>query len=269
MPFKNPYAEKLNEFSSFVFNEPDIYRFYRASGGGWDEYFRGRMGAKESVRTVLEIGCSNAEFLSSIAKANPGTAFVGIDWKFKVVYKGGKKIARDKLSNIALIRGRAQDLSKVFGPGDLDEIWIFFPDPWAKKAQLKHRLVQEQFLLEAARWLKSNGRVFLKTDHPGYFQWMLTLFGVPLPELPEYDARDSGERSYRARQVKVRQVSDPELLPSVSEASSRAFRFDMYSCDYWGEGARPETLFSRTQTLFEKTFVKDNLPIYYLELTRK
>ena len=235
---------------------------------GWKKLFAERM-EKPPVGLTLEIGCSNAEFLCAVARNNPETAFVGIDWKFKVVYKGAKRIHRDGLKNAMLVRGTAHDLSKVFGEAELDEIWIFFPDPWAKKGQLKKRLMQEQFLLDAHKALKPHGRIFFKTDHPGYFQWVLALFGEPEPELPEYSATAPTEKSMRSRQIKVRRL-EKEYLPAANAPIRAAFNLDRYSTDYWGDAkARTVTPFSETPTLFESLFVKDGLPIYYFEMTRK
>ncbi len=264
MAFLNPYADRLQEFSTFVLNDTDAH----ALAQGWHKHFSERM-PKPPAKLTLEIGCSNAEFLCAVARLHPEIAFVGIDWKFKVVYKGAKRIHRDGLKNAMLVRGTAHDLSKIFGQGELDEIWVFFPDPWAKKGQLKHRLLQEQFLLAAHKALKPNGRIFVKTDHPGYFQWVLALFGEPEPVLPEYSATAPEERSMRSRQIQVRRL-EKDYLPAANAAVQAAFKLDTYSTDYWGDKkGRAATPFSETPTLFEQLFVKDGLPIYYFELARK
>lgn len=271
MAFQNPYATRLLEYSSFAFNDDAIFKFgpTRKSEMGWEEHFCVRMGARpESL--VFEVGCSNAAFLCEIAKKNPKTAFVGMDWKYKVLFKGAQKIEREKISNVSLLRGRAQDLSQVFCAGDIDELWLFFPDPWAKKGQLKHRLFKEDFLVQAHHHLKPGGRIFFKTDHPGYFQWALALFGQEAPELPEYDVDQKIDRSYRARQVKVRRL-ESDSLPSVSQKSCELFKLEYFTTDYWSTKSndlRP-SLFSQTKTLFEEVFVREALPIYYLELVKR
>jgi len=260
MAFQNPYFDKLSEFAAFVFNGPSI----KANRGKWIPFFEKR--GVSPRKLVLEIGCSNAEFLSEVASANKEAAFVGIDWKFKILYKGAQKVDRKKLLNVALVRARAQEIADMFGEAELDEVWIFFPDPWAKKSQLKHRLIQEQFLLELRKVIKPGGKLYLKTDHPGYYQWMLAIFGEPLPELPEYGAPEPDEKSYKSKQIKVRRVEDPELLPQKSAPACGAFRLDRHLKSYWSV-ERPPTMFSERHTLFEEGFVKDELPIYYLELT--
>lgn len=267
MAFQNPYVARLQEFSSFAFNEPDIFNFYRDGGGGWEEYFLGRMNSSPQ-RLIFEIGCSNASFLCDIAVANPRLAFVGMDWKYKVLYKGAKRADQEKLENISLLRGRAQDLSKIFGPAEIDELWLFFPDPWAKKGQLKHRLVREDFLADAHRSLKPGGKLYFKTDHPGYFQWVLALFGEPQPDLPEYSMSAPAERSYRNRQIAVRRLEN-DNLPEANARCREMFKLDFHTTDYWSGSARRPALFSETRTLFEKVFVEEGLPIYYVELLKQ
>ncbi|MBI3544107.1 MAG: hypothetical protein HY075_12625 [Deltaproteobacteria bacterium] len=262
MAFENPYAQRIGEFASFVFNEPDIDR-----AGKWRDFFVARAGA-DPRRLICEVGCSNAFFLGDIAARNQNTGFVGIDWKFKIVYKGARRVESLGLKNVALLRCHAQLLTRIFGEGEVDELWVFFPDPWAKKPQLKHRLLQESFLGAAHRVLKPGGRLYVKTDHPGYFQWLLALFGAEQPPLPEYSARNPAVRSYSARQVKVRRLED-DNLPPPSDVVRRAFALERYSTDYWGGSfVEPAAMFAGAKTLFEETFVKEGLPIYYLELAR-
>jgi tRNA (guanine-N7-)-methyltransferase len=275
MAFLNPYSARLRDFSSFAFNEQEA----DSNRGCWKEFFQKR-GVRAPRALILEIGCSNAEFLSELAAENADCAFVGLDWKFKVLFKGAQKVDRAKLLNVALLRARAQDLSKIFAESELDEVWIFFPDPWAKPSQLKHRLIRESFLIELHKLLKPGGKIYFKTDHPGYFQWVLSIFGLPIPELADYgmaaetSAKGIQERSYRAKQVLVRKPhASQDELPAVSEAAKRAYRVERHSTRYWDEksGLPPEGLramFATKQTLFEKGFVRDQLPIYYVELTR-
>lgn len=263
MSFLNPYATRLEEYPELVLNGPEV----GTRRGEWDVFFRDRMGRSAS-RAILEIGCSNAEFLTGRAEEQSDVAFIGMDWKFKVLYKGAKRAHDRGLKNVALLRAKAQELSRMFGEAELDEIWIFFPDPWAKKSQLKNRLVRESFLKDAHRALKPGGAIYFKTDHPGYFQWILSLFGVQQPELLSYDDEAPTAPSRRARQIKVRRLEDSDDLPPTSEVVRGLFRLENMTTDYWGAFARPPRLFSSSVTLFEKLFVKEQLPIYYLELAK-
>ncbi|MDB9786866.1 hypothetical protein OAB57_02060, partial [Bacteriovoracaceae bacterium] len=55
---------------------------------------------------------------------------------------------------------------------ELDNIFLFFPDPWPKKRHHKKRLFSKDFLLLAHHLLKNDGNIYIKTDHDGLFEWM-------------------------------------------------------------------------------------------------
>jgi len=182
-PSQNPYVEKLQEFSSFVFTNVGSFQ---GEKNQWRGFFENRSSI-DPQKLILEIGCSNALYLEKTALQHPNWAFVGIDWKYKLLYRGAKRLQGKKILNVALLRGHAHEWLKVLGSGEVDEIFIFFPDPWPRRSQLKHRLLNEKFLVEASRVLSENGRLYFKTDHPAYFQFFLALFGEREIEVPTYD----------------------------------------------------------------------------------
>jgi len=167
------YAGKLGEFSEFAFADVAATRHC----GQWRTFFAGRIGEQFDGRVILEIGCYNAQFLSTIAAAHPHTAFVGLDWKCKQLYNGACHIVDHPIQNVALLRARAQDIAKMFAPGELDEIWIFHPEPCAEEHELKNRLIAEPFLRDARTALRDGGAISLKTDHHGYYEWTLATAG--------------------------------------------------------------------------------------------
>lgn len=66
----------------------------------------------------------------------------------------------------------AQVVFAQLPPGSVDEIRIFFPDPWPKKRHHKRRLIQAEFVREIARVLRPGGVLRLATDWTPYAQWM-------------------------------------------------------------------------------------------------
>ena len=52
-------------------------------------------------------------------------------------------------------------------------MFYFFPDPWPKKRHWKNRLFQQPFLHGVYKILKPGGKLFVKTDHDGYAEWMV------------------------------------------------------------------------------------------------
>ena len=62
-------------------------------------------------------------------------------------------------------------------PASIDEVWIYFPDPWPKKRHHKRRLVQDEFVSLVASRLRSGGTLRLATDWQPYADWMLDTLG--------------------------------------------------------------------------------------------
>jgi tRNA (guanine-N(7)-)-methyltransferase len=270
MAFQNPYQEKLDEHSGIVFslnrNNPKQDRL--PPKAEWKTYFLSKTGV-DPQKTILEIGCSNAHFLTACAQQEPNIGFVGCDWKIKIIYNAGTYIKKHSLKNIALLRANAIELQRAFGESEIDEIWIFFPDPWAKKSQLKNRLIQPQFLHEIYPLLKKSGKIYFKTDHPGYFQWVLAYFGIDSPSFNfNYEGLSSKEKRTRTnKQIEVRLPHSKDELPKPNQDVIKQFRCARYSTDFWKECAQDTSLiFSREKTLFEKSFLEQGLPVYFIEL---
>lgn len=248
--FVNPYQEKIGDFSHILFEDSSL-------------------SAKTSSfsKIVLEIGSSSGKLLHYCAAAEPNTAFIGLELKYKMAYIAAERAEKLKLQNLFWIRGEAERLEKFQSPASVDELWIFFPDPWAKKKQWKHRLVQPPFLHSAARILKPGAKVYIKTDHPGYFQWILAYFGIFKIELAHsYQHKDDGVRSFAARQIKVRKLHEEENLPKPDLDLQKIFNVETYSENYQRQNSG--FLFDKTTSLFEDSFLKQNLPIYFIELKK-
>jgi tRNA (guanine-N7-)-methyltransferase len=63
-------------------------------------------------------------------------------------------------------------LEHEIGPGSLDEVRIYFPDPWHKKRHHKRRLVQPAFARLIVDRLAPGGRLHLATDWRDYAEQM-------------------------------------------------------------------------------------------------
>ena len=74
--------------------------------------------------------------------------------------------------NFCLLRAKGERVSHIFGEGEVDRLYYFFPDPWPKTRHHKKRLFQLPFLEEVEKVLKKGGEICIKTDHDGYAEWM-------------------------------------------------------------------------------------------------
>ncbi|MCP4298503.1 MAG: tRNA (guanosine(46)-N7)-methyltransferase TrmB [Proteobacteria bacterium] len=129
-------------------------------------------------RLILDLGCGAGNFLRDYAEAFPQYNFIGFELRYKRLVKGAIKFKKGDLSNIRLVKGRAEEIPSLFQSNSIDEININFPDPWAnKKRQLKHRLITSNYLEKIYPLLKNGGNFVLKTDHQEYFNWVLNILG--------------------------------------------------------------------------------------------
>ncbi|HNQ11815.1 MAG TPA: tRNA (guanosine(46)-N7)-methyltransferase TrmB [Bacteroidia bacterium] len=124
---------------------------------------------------VLELGCGRAEYTIGLASMYPNKNFVGIDIKGARIWRGAKTATEQNLNNAAFIRTRIQMVDKFFGAGEIDEIWITFPDPQPRPAKENKRLSSLFFLKKYEGFLKHNGIVHLKTDNFELYLYTLSI----------------------------------------------------------------------------------------------
>lgn len=113
---------------------------------------------------VLELGCGKGEYAVGLAGAFPGRNYIGIDIKGARMWTGARQATDSGMTNVAFLRTDIELLPYFFAPGEVDEIWITFPDPQMKK--VRKRLTSIRFLELYRRVLKDGGRINLKTDSP-------------------------------------------------------------------------------------------------------
>ncbi len=126
--------------------------------GHWAEFF------KNDHPIVLELGCGKGEYTVGLAERFPHKNFIGIDIKGARFWRGAKTALENKLENVAFLRTQIELIDLLFSEGEVDEIWITFPDPQIKYKRTKHRLTNATFLQKYGNILKPQGIVHLKTD---------------------------------------------------------------------------------------------------------
>lgn len=113
---------------------------------------------------VLELGCGKGEYTVGLAQVAPEKNYIGIDIKGARIWRGAKTATEQGMTNVAFIRTGIELLASFFAPGEVDEIWITFPDPQMQKT--RKRLVSARFLELYRQVLRPDGLVHLKTDSP-------------------------------------------------------------------------------------------------------
>lgn len=123
---------------------------------------------------TVEIGSGQGHAIVHAASEHPERDFLAIE-----VFRAG--LARTMIraewaaaDNLKLVEANAPEvLERALPEGSVDEIWVFFPDPWAKERHKKRRLVSEDFTRIASRALRPGGMLRLATDWQDYADHMV------------------------------------------------------------------------------------------------
>ena len=136
--------------------------------GRWrEEHF------KNDFPITLELACGRGEYTVALGKMFPIRNFIGVDIKGARIWKGATQAIEANLQNVAFLRTRIECLDAFFKSGEVDEIWITFPDPFPRERQANRRLTSPFFLRKYAHILKPGGAVHLKTDNTGLFMYTI------------------------------------------------------------------------------------------------
>jgi tRNA (guanine-N7-)-methyltransferase len=158
-----PGSREVIAESNYVIHEEE------SRAGMWHEIF----GNDHPVH--IEIGMGKGKFIMALAKANPQINYIGIEKYSSVLIRALEKMEQENenepLSNLYFIRMDAENITKVFGDGEVDRIYLNFSDPWPKDRHAKRRLTSKEFFARYDRILKKEGRVEFKTDNRDLFDF--------------------------------------------------------------------------------------------------
>ena len=121
---KNPYHEKLEEFSEFLYRDAEA------------EEFQGKVepkGFQKGCLSSSEVGSGYGRFMVEYCEKNPNINFVGMDFRFKRSFNLAKKLSKLEDPNFRYLRAKGERIEFLFGENEVDEIFYFFPDPWRKR----------------------------------------------------------------------------------------------------------------------------------------
>lgn len=122
----------------------------------------------------VEVGMGKGQFVIGMAKAYPEINFIGLEIQKSVAATALRSALEEQpLPNLQLIAGAGESIETYFEPGEVDQIYLNFSDPWPKKRHTKRRLTYQSFLTSYQKVLVTNGTLELKTDNQGFFEYSL------------------------------------------------------------------------------------------------
>jgi tRNA (guanine-N7-)-methyltransferase len=127
---------------------------------------------RQAHRTI-EIGFGDGELLVTLAAAHPERDYLGFEVHTPGVGHCLLRAAQLDLHNLRVVRGDAVEIMERCLPSaSLDEVLVYFADPWPKKRHHKRRIVQTAFASLVAARLRRGGTLRLATDWVPYAEWM-------------------------------------------------------------------------------------------------
>lgn len=134
--------------------------------GKWNEAF-----FKNDNPITVELACGGGEYTVGMAKMYPDRNFIGVDIKGNRIWKGATKAIEQGLTNVGFLRTRIDFIANCFGKNEVDEVWITFPDPQMNKNRRRKRLTNKLFLSRYNQFLKSEGKIRLKSDSDFFYEF--------------------------------------------------------------------------------------------------
>ncbi|MGP8214338.1 MAG: tRNA (guanosine(46)-N7)-methyltransferase TrmB [Bacteroidia bacterium] len=220
---------KLKKFAE-VANFPNVFQPTEAIGGKIDFPLKGKWNEayfKNNNPIILELGCGKGEYTIGLSRRFPGKNFIGMDIKGARLWRGAKIAVEEKMKNVAFVRNRIDFIESYFGPNEVSEIWIPFPDPYPRKGKAEKRLMSASFVKRYRNLTKPGAIIHLKTDNED-------LYAFAMEQVKEHNYK---------------------LL---------AHSNDIYN-DAATLGEERFALLTQIQTYYESTFLKIGKKIHYVE----
>ena len=118
---------------------------------------------------VVEIGSGLGEAVAHAAEQNPDKDFLAVEVYLPGLAQTLQRIGQKGLTNVRVVQANAPEvLGTMLPAGSVEEVWVFFPDPWHKTRHHKRRLVKASFAELVARVLVPGGTWRLATDWSDY-----------------------------------------------------------------------------------------------------
>ncbi len=135
--------------------------------GNWNKHFQNEQ------PITLELTCGRGEYTIGLARKFLEQNHIGIDIKGDRIWKGAGIALEEGLDNVAFLRTHLLELEHFFENGEVNEIWITFPDPRPKDRDEKRRVTHTRYFDLYKKILNRTGWLRLNTDNTGLLDYSL------------------------------------------------------------------------------------------------
>jgi tRNA (guanine-N7-)-methyltransferase len=141
-----------------------------AMAGSWQNCFA----VKQPL--VLEIGMGRGRFITALAKQQAGYNHIGLELREETILDALARVQDTACDNLRFLHARAEHLTTMFAPGEIERMYLLFSDPWPKKRHAKRRLTAPSFLALYQQILAPAGELIYKTDGEEFYDWSCEMF---------------------------------------------------------------------------------------------
>ncbi len=127
----------------------------------------------DAAEIWVEVGCGKGKFTVETAAANPDVLLIAIERCREAMVMAMEKAKAMELKNVFFVDMDVALMEGCFRFGEIDRLFINFPDPWPRSKNAKRRLTFRTFLKMYSRVLRDGGEIHFKTDNAKLFEFTL------------------------------------------------------------------------------------------------
>lgn len=167
LPRPNAYTLALEgEYRDYAFNEERA----PLNKGLWREKV---FHCEPNKPLDVEIGTGAGMHFGHQAMKHPERLLVGLELKYKPLIQTIRRAQSTGLRNSAVCRYHAFNIDLLFNEGEINNVYIHFPDPWVTPRKPKNRVVNRVILDWIHNMQRTGSFLEFKTDSREYFLWAL------------------------------------------------------------------------------------------------
>jgi tRNA (guanine-N7-)-methyltransferase len=168
----NQYILKMTEYPEYIIFDKEKMNSNKEK---WGSHFG------NDNPLYLEIGSGSGNFTNGLSERHKDRNYIALELRFKRLVFSADKARRRDAKNILFLRRYGEEIQTFISEDSLSGVYINFPDPWEEK--LKNRVIQPSLFQLLNPLLKKEGKVFIKTDHDGYYNDIINF----IEKMPEYE----------------------------------------------------------------------------------
>ena len=126
----------------------------------------------------MEIGCGKGAFVTGLSVQFPDKRLLAVELVPDVLMMAMEKALSMGLTNVFYIDMDVANMEEIFAAGEIDRLFINFPDPWPRKKNAKRRLTHRGFLDKYCRVVRAGGEIHFKTDNAPLFEFSVEDFEI-------------------------------------------------------------------------------------------